>query len=268
MSVNLINQYIPAEGWNPEAVPEKWLLFSDGKIVLPLNEGLYWTDIIRFSPDHFKSAPIVTGSIQGHNLAVAELCSAPEGLNCVSIRSVMETHSDVFSLLSHALQLITAMKAHRFCGQCGDKCLPKTGEWATVCQQCNTHFYPRISPCIIVLVTRGDEVFLVKHIRHGKESAMFTLMAGFVEPGESVENAVHREVKEESGLELGELKYCFSQSWPFPHALMMGFHAEYKSGEINLAQDELCEGEWFHKNHLPEIPPEFTISRQLIDCHL
>ena len=136
------------------------------------------------------------------------------------------------------------------------------------CDRCEHSVYPRISPCIIVLVIKQEELLLVQHKRHRQPSAMHTVIAGFIEPGESAEEAVHREVMEEAGIKLSSISYQFSQSWPFPHSLMLGFHAEYGSGTVKLEEKELAAGGWFTQGSLPELPPPFTISRQLIDLFI
>ena len=139
------------------------------------------------------------------------------------------------------------------------------GEWGRYCDACQQTVYPRISPCIIVAVIRDDEILLVKHQRHGKTNSMHTVVAGFIEPGESAEQAVAREVLEETGLKVSNIRYRFSQSWPFPHSLMLAFEADYVSGEIILEEKELFFGGWFHRDNLPELPPSFTIARQLVE---
>ncbi|USE39479.1 NAD(+) diphosphatase [Endozoicomonas sp. SCSIO W0465] len=213
--------------------------------------------------------PIVTGYLHGKSVGIVELSSLTIEADTVSVRALLSvSDSTVYSFLSHALQILTSRREHAFCGCCGQHTGEKEGEWAMVCLNCGHHAYPRISPCVIVLVTRGDEMLLVQHHRHGKASTMHTLVAGFVEPGESAEEAVHREVLEETGLKLSNLHYCFSQSWPFSHSLMMGFHAEYKSGELVLEDEELCFAGWFHRDNPPELPLEFTIARKLVDIFI
>ncbi|ELU00576.1 hypothetical protein CAPTEDRAFT_101317, partial [Capitella teleta] len=216
-----------------------------------------------------QKEPLVTGYWHGKAVGIVELLTLPPEVHTTSIRSLLSvSNANVYSLLSHSLQILNSRREHAFCGCCGHEKNVKVGEWVMVCPECSHHAYPRISPCVIVLVTKGDEMLLVRHHRHGKQSTMHTLVAGFIEPGESAETAVHREVFEETGLTLGRLRYCFSQSWPFPHALMMGFHAEYESGELVLEEEELCFGGWFHRDAPPDLPPKFTIARKLVDLFI
>jgi len=132
--------------------------------------------------------------------------------------------------------------------------------------QCGLRQYPKLAPCIIVLITRGEEVLLARspHFRPG----FFSTLAGFIEPGESAEECLHREVQEEVGVKVDNLEYLGSQNWPFPNSLMLGFHARYVSGDIVPQPGEIEEANWYHADQLPGIPPRGTISRWLIDCHL
>ncbi|WP_422459197.1 NAD(+) diphosphatase [Endozoicomonas sp. ALB115] len=260
--------YSPLQGLQPELIGQCWLVLFEGQVVLndeSTGENFLWYSLDKFQLA-IKQQAIVTGYFHGKAAGIVELTSLTVETGTISIRALLsESDSTVYSFLSHGLQILTSRREHAFCGCCGHQMQEKVGEWAMACAQCEHHTYPRISPCVIVLVTRGEEMLLVRHHRHGKASTMHTLVAGFVEPGESAEEAVHREVLEETGLTLGKLHYCFSQSWPFPHSLMMGFHGEYTSGEIVLEEKELSFGGWFHRDNPPELPPGFTIARKLVD---
>ena len=131
------------------------------------------------------------------------------------------------------------------------------------CEECGKEVWPSLATAIIVLVHRGDEVLLV-HARNFRGN-FFGLVAGFVETGESLEEAVHREVMEETGLTITNLRYFGSQPWPYPSGLMVGFHADYVSGEIKLQKEELAAGQWFGRDNLPEIPEKLSIARKIID---
>nr|MDT0252505.1 NAD(+) diphosphatase [Endozoicomonas sp.] len=257
--------YQPLSGFQSELTAQCWLVLYDGQIVVNDEDHYLWHSLDQF--EALMSQPVmVTGYLHEQAVGIVVLSSLADGLQTTSIRSLLSvSDSTVYAHISHSLQILTSRKEHAFCGCCGHRKREKSGEWAMVCTGCGHPTYPRISPCVIVVVSRGEELLLVRHIRHGQQSTMHTLVAGYVEPGESAEAAVRREVFEETGLTLGDVNYCFSQSWPFPHSLMLGFHAEYKSGELVLEEKELCFGGWFHKDSLPELPPEFTISRQLVD---
>ncbi|WP_263079290.1 NAD(+) diphosphatase [Endozoicomonas sp. Mp262] len=257
-------EYQPLQGWDSSLKPRYWLVFHNNDLVLNDQGSVLWSHQPDFIDGDLSS--LVTGYWRDEPVASVDINALPDDKAVSTVRSVL-TISDpsVFALLSHAIQLRESRKSHQYCGCCGNSCAPVVGEWAMKCQRCQNTVYPRISPCIIVLVSRKDELLLVRHQRHGKASAMYTVIAGFIEPGESAEEAVHREVMEEAGVRLSSVNYQFSQSWPFPHSLMLGFRAEYAGGELKLDQRELCDGGWFKRSMLPELPPLFTISRQLID---
>jgi NAD+ diphosphatase len=132
------------------------------------------------------------------------------------------------------------------------------------CEVCTLSFYPRISPAIIVLVRRGDEALLARSTRSA--SGFYSTLAGFVEAGESLEETLAREVREEVGVEVTNLRYFASQSWPFPHSLMVGFFADHAGGEIVVDKTEITDARWFAPTALPLIPPKLSIARQLIDA--
>ncbi|WP_134586094.1 NAD(+) diphosphatase, partial [Pseudomonas aeruginosa] len=155
---------------------------------------------------------------------------------------------------------------NRFCGNCGTRMQAQDHERVMQCPQCGLHQYPRLSPSMIVLVTRGDEVLLARSPRF--VPGVYSTLAGFVEAGESVEQCVVREVREEVGVEVANLEYIGSQNWPFPHSLMLGFHAEYVSGEIVPQEDEIEDAQWFSLDALPPLPAQRSIARHLIDLYL
>ncbi|MEY1662039.1 NAD(+) diphosphatase [Isoalcanivorax beigongshangi] len=171
-----------------------------------------------------------------------------------------------FTMAARASQVLTWHRDHQFCARCGQRTAHHPHDRAMSCEQCGLTQYPRISPCIITLVTRGDEVLLARNQRF--PARFFSCLAGFIEAGESAEQAVHREVHEEVALRLGELEYYGSQSWPFPHSLMLGFFAEYHSGDIQVDGEEIAEAYWWHMDELPTIPPPGSIARGLIETWL
>lgn len=149
----------------------------------------------------------------------------------------------------------------RYCGCCGSPNKMKSEELAKVCTSCGHMTFPSISPAIIVAVTKGDELLLAHNANF--RDGLYSVLAGFVDPGETLEEAVHREVLEEVGIRIHNVKYFTSQSWPFSSSIMLGFTAEYLSGDINPDGTEIVHADWF-KGEMPELPPEGTISRQLI----
>ncbi|MGX5914637.1 NAD(+) diphosphatase [Aliidiomarina sp. Khilg15.8] len=180
------------------------------------------------------------------------------------LRSLLgKVDSELFALAGRACQIAYFISTHNYCSHCGEPLQEVEEELAVYCAQCDYRTYPRISPCMIVAVYRGDEVLLARGARHPE--GLYSVLAGFVESGESLEQCVHREVFEEARVRIKNLQYVTSQSWPFPHSLMAGFIAEYAGGELTLDQDELLEGGWFRFDNLPTTPPAGTIAAQLIE---
>ena len=171
-----------------------------------------------------------------------------------------------FQMIGYAGQIAPWAEQHRFCGSCGRPMQVLAGERGMHCQSCAVTHYPRLSPSMIVLVTRGEEILLARSSRF--PNGMYSTLAGFVEPGESVEQCVIREVREEVGLEVSNMQYITSQGWPFPHSLMLGFHAQYAGGDIVPQPGEIEDARWFRLDQLPQLPPQRTISRYLIDLYL
>ena len=153
----------------------------------------------------------------------------------------------------------------KFCGICGGPMRFDT-PISKKCEQCGKEIWPQLATAVIVLVRKGHEILLV-HAKNFRTD-FYGLVAGFVETGETLEEAVHREVMEETGLHIKNLQYFSSQPWPYPCGLMVGFTAEYDSGKIHLQRSELSKGSWFDKDHLPQIPEKLSIARQLIDYWL
>jgi NAD+ diphosphatase len=178
--------------------------------------------------------------------------------------SVDET---VWTVAGRAVQLVEFERTHRFCGRCGSATEPSTtpNERARRCPACGLLAFPRLAPAMIVLVTRdgGREALLARNARF--PMPMWSCLAGFVEPGETVEEAVHREVGEEVGLEVDGVRYWGSQPWPFPHSLMLGCRAEWAGGEITCDTEEIAEADWYRPDALPPIPPGLSIARRMID---
>ncbi len=163
-----------------------------------------------------------------------------------------------------AVQLVQWRRTHRFCGQCGTETQAMDGERAMRCPSCGLLAFPRLAPAVITLVVREDGRALLAR-NASWPMPMFSCLAGFVEPGETLEEAVAREVEEEVGVRVGRVHYQASQPWPFPHSLMIGFRAEYESGDIAVDGVEIAEAEWFSTDELPQIPPRLSIARRLID---
>ena len=237
----------------------KTLCLSENGVPQPIDADAYrWLDLdVHY--EHYM------GRLDGRScFAVHASGRAPEGYTLAGLRDWLgRAEPELFYLAGRAAQLVDWHITHAFCGRCGEATQDHDADRAKVCTACGQVFYPRLSPSIIVLVTRGQEMLLARNAAWPK--GMFSTLAGFVEPGESVEQTVHREVREEVGIEVTNLRYLGSQSWPFPNSLMLGFHADYASGDLVLDDVEISEAEWFHYSELPNVPPATAISRWLID---
>jgi NAD+ diphosphatase len=191
----------------------------------------------------------------------------PAGMGLLPARSLYKRVDEtLFALAGRALAIAEWDVTHRFCGRCGQPTELVPGERVRRCPACRTPFYPRIAPAVIVLVTRGESLLLARNSSFPEP--FFSTLAGFVEPGESLEETVLREVREEVGVELKEPRYFGSQPWPFGRSLMVGFTAEYAGGELRADGKEILEAAWFTADNLPRIPPRLSIARQLIDAFL
>lgn len=239
------------------------LAFSEGMLLFQDVESL---ELPRLGPLlDLAGEPIEVGSRAGSRAALIELERVPEGLTALGLRDVLaRADADLTALASRASQLLEWHHNHAFCGRCGRPTVRHPEEMARHCPNCGALFFPRINPCVIMLVHRGTDILLARNIRSGRPG-FFSVLAGFVEVGETLENAVRREVREEVGIEIEDPRYQGSQPWPFPSQLMCGFFAAYRSGEISIQESELGEAHWYPYDRLPERhPPPYTIAGQLI----
>lgn len=246
-----------------------------GWVVVSSRQG-FWVDSngFLFPREWFKRQQLRSLSEQGLGLFdgqpvyLLELLEEPDmpGAYWQSLRPFMaQVDVDSFKLLGYAAQIATWQRNHRFCGGCGQAMVPVVGQRCVRCAACEISHYPQLSPSMIVLVTRGEQILLARSAHF--VSGMYSTLAGFVEPGESVEQCVQREVFEEVGLKVRNPRYIASQNWPFPHSLMLGYHVEYESGEITPQPEEIEDARWFDLNDLPAMPPTRAISRYLIDLY-
>lgn len=189
---------------------------------------------------------------------------APKGYQWVAIRQLVQVWTRIeFEQASRAVQLLEWRRNHKFCSKCGHETHQHATQFAMVCSACGYNQYPRVNPCVITIITRGeDEILLAKNIRN--KNQMYSLIAGFVEVGETLEEAVQREILEEVGLKVKNIQYLASQPWPFPSNLMMAFKAEYDEGEIEIEQAELSDAQFFKFDQLPEIPFKGSIAYAMI----
>jgi NAD+ diphosphatase len=208
------------------------------------------------------------GLLAGKQCWVAELpkeAAAPAGMSWEGLRTLFSVLDDAhFALAGRALQLVDWDRTHQFCGRCGARTEAHRAERVRVCPACKLSAYPRVAPAVMALVTRGREILLARspHFPPG----MYSALAGFVEPGESLEQCVTREVAEEVGVAIARPRYFASQSWPFPHSLMIAFVCDWVSGEIKPQESEIEEAKWFEVLQLPRLPSKISIARRLIDA--
>lgn len=200
------------------------------------------------------------------DLCILVLNDLPSTHSQIDLRARLASLDQVdYRRISRAQQLLSWRAQHRFCGVCAQSLQLVTDDLSLFCSHCTSRLYPRISPCIIVLIENENRILLAHHARY--EENRFSTLAGFIEAGETAEHAVTREIKEEVGVDVGELRYFKSQAWPFPDSLMLGYFAQYAAGEIIPDGIEIREARWFTVDELETVtlPPEFSISRQLIN---
>ncbi|EOC0419356.1 NAD(+) diphosphatase [Cronobacter malonaticus] len=180
-----------------------------------------------------------------------------------SVRQLIDQDAGLFQLAGRGVQLAEFYRSHKYCGYCGHEMHPSKTEWAMLCGHCRERYYPQIAPCIIVAIRRDDKILLAQHTRH--RNGVYTVLAGFVEVGETLEQAVAREVMEESNIRIKNLRYVTSQPWPFPQSLMTAFTADYDSGDIRIDTKELIDAGWYRYDQLPLLPAPGTVARRLIE---
>jgi NAD+ diphosphatase len=208
----------------------------------------------------YGDAPCFSGELSADAVA-------PAGMEFIGLRQLFGRVPDpLFWLAARAVQIVDWDRTHQFCGRCGAPTQPCEDERARSCPGCRLQFFPRLSPAVIVSIVRGAEILLAR--AHRLPPGLYSVVAGFVEPGETLEEAVVREVREEVGVNVRNLRYFGSQPWPFPNSLMIAFTAEWASGEIRLDEREIADARWFRFDALPPIPGPLSVARRLIDRFL
>ncbi|MEP2652655.1 MAG: NAD(+) diphosphatase [Paraglaciecola sp.] len=246
-----------------------WLIINGDKIIQKVDssELLFSTWGALDFAHEYQDQIIQVGNQQNIPCLLIDMGSEQirdDKYTLVTIRTLLfQIDNAFFSILSRAWQVALFIRTHRFCGQCGSAMQQIDWEMALQCSRCQHRCYPRISPCIIVSIRHNDTILLAQG-KPQRARNLFSTLAGFVESGETLEQAVHREVFEEVGIKVKNLRYFSSQPWPFPHSLMMGFLADFDSGDIRVDGKEILQAEWFEPKALPNIPPTDSISGQLI----
>jgi NAD+ diphosphatase len=262
--------FIPAfQPPKDEKRPSLWFIFQQNKLLIDCTNGAC------VIPDEksIKACGITPndnlfiGSLGDLNCYAAELPPgepAPKPYAWLDLRALLDTISEeLFWIAGLANQLLDWDRSHRFCGRCSHPTEDKTDERAKHCPACGLINYPRLSPAVIVAVVKGDRLLLARN--RSFKGSFYSVLAGFVEPGETLEACVRREIREEVGLEVDNIRYFGSQPWPFPNSLMTGFVADYAEGQIQVDNAELVEADWFPAHSLPQVPSRISIARQLID---
>ena len=235
------------------------ILWQDGQVLLNDHDVAWSADARRYQAQTLE----YVARLNGRDYFTAQLADAQPDEQLAGLRDIASYSETAFMICGRAKMLLDWRDQHRYCGRCGQPLIRLPGESAMHCEPCKLRYYPRISPCIIVLITRGHQVLLAQGERH-RASGMYSTLAGFIEAGESAEQAVMREVKEEVNVEVDNIHYLNSQAWPFPNQLMLGFHAEYAGGDIIPAVGEIAHADWFDIDRLPKLPPAISIATWLI----
>ncbi|CAM3603063.1 NAD(+) diphosphatase [Deinococcus frigens] len=242
-----------------------WFILQKGQLLLHEDDTLPVGRAEDFELELVNSL----GRLDGQTYAAAQLRGeAPAGYALSPLRALSgRLGEDVFGLAGFAAQVVDFDRTHGFCGVCATPLEFAGHEHSKVCPNCGLSVYPRVAPVAMVLIRRGMGADTELLLARGPQfpPGMYSALAGFVQPSETLEQTAHREVLEEVGMSIRNLRYVLSQPWPFPHSLMIGFDAEYDGGEIVLQPEEIEDARWFSISKLPTLPPPFSIARQLID---
>ncbi len=270
MNVTMKKQFIiSADPPDESTEPAWWFIFFKRKLLVSA-EGLepavpLILNLTDLGID--SNGEIYLGTLEGRpcfGAVFSDPAKAPAGLNFQDLWHLYgRLDPDFIPIAFRGLHLLDWSHKTRFCKRCGSAMQPKPGPPARECPQCGYLSFPRISPAVIVLVERENQCLLASSPRF--KGDFYSVLAGFAEPGETLEETVAREVYEETGIEVTDIRYFGSQPWPFPDSLMIGFTARYAGGEIRVDGEEILDARWFTPDQLPNIPGKISIARQLID---
>ena len=237
-----------------------WVVVNGSEVWVPNGE------IPKGHADEFglpKEKAISVGRFDGVPVMWINEADVEHQLELISLRALLLIPNELYLLVSKAVQYGHMSQTLRFCPQCGGRNFLNHNEIAMQCGECRSIHYPRIYPCIIVAVRKDNQILLAQHARH--KNGIYTVIAGFMEVGETLEQCVAREVKEETGIDIKNIRYFASQPWAFPSSMMVGFLADYDAGALNVDYTELADAKWFRPDEFPELAPEGTIARALIE---
>jgi NAD+ diphosphatase len=248
-----------------------WFIFNSDKLLVKIvdNEAIIPT---AKSIEEFKISSIsihYMGILNEHNCYAVNTNSVEVGDQSMCFKPLRSLYDDldedIFLLAGKALQIIKWEETHKYCGRCGSNTDTIEGQYAKICPKCGFISYPRISPAVITAVIKDGQILMA----HNKSfpGNRHSVIAGFVEPGETLEECVQREIFEEVGIKVKNIKYFSSQPWPFPNSMMVGFVAEYESGEISVDGDEITKADWFKTFDTIGLPSKMSIARELIEWY-
>jgi len=265
-NLSFISAVVPPK---ERAGPAWWFAFLGNQLLVHLEPESVRVPFLRdFSKLRVpQNGSNYLGELGGRSCFAVELpegTAAPQGMAFEGLRKIYgRMDEELFWLAARAVQIVDWDRTHRFCGRCGVPLKPRETERAKDCPKCGLLHFPRLAPAVIVLVERGNQLLMARS-RHFAPG-VYSVLAGFVEPGETLEEAVEREVFEEAGVRIKDVRYFGSQPWPFPHSLMIGFTAQYAGGEIRINDGELEDAGWFTVDRLPGQPGKISIARKLIE---
>jgi NAD+ diphosphatase len=249
--------------------PALWFLFDEGHLLTKINADRFKIpnaadlEALQITP----ADSLYLGSLDGQPCYAGALepgSSFDAKFELNHLRTLFGMIPDTLIWIAgRGNQFLHWHLTHRYCGKCGRETENKTDERAKICPRCQHINYPRLSPAVIVAIVKDDRILLARNRKY--KGSFYSVLAGFVEPGESLEQCVRREIKEEVGIRVKNVRYFGSQPWPFPDSLMIAFVSDYDAGEIAVDGSEIIEAAWFSRDELPHIPPKISIARQLID---
>jgi len=270
---SIYKRYIPANICEQvESGNIYWFVFNSGKLLVKIDKDNTSIPFVK-TIEELNIVALRTqylGTLDGqpcYSVEVSSDVKDPKGMCFIDLRSLYGSiDEDIFILAGRALQIVTWDQTHQYCGRCGTHAETIQGERAKRCPKCGLINYPRISPAVITAILKDNKILLAHN--SGFKGNMHSLIAGFLEPGETLEECVEREIMEEVGIQVKNIKYFGSQPWPFPNSMMIGYIAEYASGEILVDGVEITEAGWFATDNLPELPSRMSIARKLIDWYI
>jgi NAD+ diphosphatase len=255
----------------PDKIAEaaKWFVFRRSHLLVQIADGKAALPEVA-APEELGLTIIrrqYLGTFNGQHCFSAEVgqeTDPPEGWVFQSLRRLFgQLPEELFWITGAAVQIVDWDRTHQYCGRCGQQTEDHPRERVKECPNCGLTSYPRISPAIIVLIEKDDEVLLARSLRH--PLGLYSVLAGFVEAGETLEATIIREIREEVGLQVKDIHYFGSQPWPFPNSLMIAFTCTYAAGDIKIDEEEMADAGWYRPENFPMIPPEISIARKMID---